>query len=80
MSPRVEIGYLVGYISKNLYKVWFPYKGRTSIGRVDVVRDAVFDETRRYSKSRPLPKQENTISTMTDGLGIWPAMLTIEEA
>jgi hypothetical protein len=81
MSPRAEIGYLVGYISKNLYKVWFPHKGRTSgIGRVDVVRDTIFDETRRYSKSRPLPKQENAISTITDRLGIWLAVLTMEEA
>ena len=68
MVPRAEIGYLVGYISKNLYKIWFPHKGRN--GRVDVVRDAVFDETRRYSKSMPMPETEDAISTMTDGLGI----------
>ena len=70
MAPRVEIGYLVGYVSKNLYKIWFPHKGRN--GRVDVVRDAVFDESRRYSKSTSMPKTENAISTITDGLGIWP--------
>ena len=80
ISPRAEIGYLVGYISKNLYKVWFPHKGRTGIGRVDVVRDAVFDESRRYSKDRPIPDEENAISTITDGLSIWPTVLTSEEA
>ena len=82
MAPRAEIGYLVGYISKNLYKVWFPHKGRTGIGRVEVVRDAVFDETRRYSKTKPMPSEEDAISTMTDGLGTenWPTVLTTEEA
>jgi hypothetical protein len=70
MAPRAEIGYLVGYVSKNLYKIWFPHKGRN--GRVDVVRDAVFDESRRYSKSTSMPETENAISTITDGLGIWP--------
>lgn len=27
MSPRAEIGFLVGYVSKNLYRIWFPHKG-----------------------------------------------------
>jgi hypothetical protein len=49
MAPRAEIGFLVGYLSKNLYKIWFPQKNRGK-GRVEIVRDAVFDETRRFTK------------------------------
>ena len=46
IAPRAEIGYLIGYVLKSLYKIWFPYKGRAGIGRVKVVRDTVFDESR----------------------------------
>lgn len=68
MAPRVEIGYLVGYVSKNLYKIWFPYKGKTGVGKVEIVRDTVFDETRRYSKTETMPKIEDAISILIDGL------------
>ena len=82
MAPRAEIGYLVGYVSKSLYKIWFPHKGRTGIGRVEIVRDAVFDESRQYSKTKPLPQSEDAISTMTNGLSTeyWPQVLSMEEA
>ena len=82
MAPRAEIGYLVGYVSKSLYKIWFPYKGRAGIGRVEVVRDTVFDESRQYSKTKPLPQEEDTISTITNRLSAknWPQVLSIEEA
>ena len=82
IAPRAEIGYLIGYVSKSLYKIWFPYKGRAGIGRVEVVRDAVFDESRQYSKTKPLPQEEDAISTMTNGLSAknWPQVLSMEEA
>jgi hypothetical protein len=37
MAPRAEIGWLVGYVSKNLYRIWFPHKGGQH-GRIDVVK------------------------------------------
>ncbi|KAJ6047199.1 uncharacterized protein N7446_012033 [Penicillium canescens] len=80
MAPRAEIGFLVGYVSKNLYKIWFPHKGRAGKGRVDIVRDAIFDETRRYSPSTPVPEHEEAVSTLTDGLDNWPEVLTLQEA
>jgi hypothetical protein len=49
MAPQAEIGFLVGYLSKNLYKIWFPQKNRGK-GRVEIVRDAIFNKTRRFSK------------------------------
>ena len=54
MNPRAEIGFLVGYIASNIYKIWFPHKGK-----VRHIRDAVIDETRKYSpdyeKLQPIP-------------------------
>lgn len=42
-SPRAEIGFLVGYVASNVWKIWFP-----SRGKVEVVRDARFDESRKW--------------------------------
>ncbi|KAJ6178799.1 hypothetical protein N7519_009260 [Penicillium mononematosum] len=49
ISPRAEIGFLVG--------IWFPYKGG-QYGRVDVIRDTVFDETRRYTTAKKLESED----------------------
>ncbi|OQE59396.1 hypothetical protein PENNAL_c0325G00318, partial [Penicillium nalgiovense] len=81
MSPRAEIGFLVGYVSKNLYRIWFPHKGG-QYGRVDVVRDAIFDETRRYTTAKKL-ESEDAVSTLTNTLEErenWPTILTWDEA
>ncbi|KAJ6061516.1 uncharacterized protein N7446_005636 [Penicillium canescens] len=54
MNPRAEVGFLVGYLAANVWKIWFPQHGK-----VRLVRDAVFDESRRYSlgfqPSQPIP-------------------------
>ena len=54
MNPRAEIGFLVGYLASNIYKIWFPHSGK-----VRHIRDAVIDEAHKYSpdyeKSRPIP-------------------------
>jgi hypothetical protein len=39
LDPRAHIGYLVGYNSTNIYRVWIPYKGI-----VISTRDMIFDE------------------------------------
>jgi hypothetical protein len=44
MNPRAEIGFLVGYLASNVWKIWFPQKGK-----VRFVRDVVFDESRKYT-------------------------------
>ena len=50
MNPRAEVGFLVGYVASNIWRIWFP-----QTGKVKLVRDAVFDEKRRYSPDfRPL--------------------------
>lgn len=51
MHSRAEIGYLVGYKTGNVWRVWFP---RTN--SVKFVRDAVFDENIVF-KSEDQPKE-----------------------
>jgi hypothetical protein len=43
MEPRAHIGYLVGYESTNIFRVWIP-----SQRKVVSTRDVTFDETRFY--------------------------------
>jgi hypothetical protein len=40
LNPRAHIGYLVGYDSTNIYRVWIPHKGI-----VISTRDVIFDES-----------------------------------
>ena len=39
LNPRAHIGYLVGYNSTNIYRIWIPHKGK-----VISTRDVIFDE------------------------------------
>ena len=75
LSPRAQIGYLVGYIASNIWKIWFP---RT--GEVRHVRDAVFDENRRYSPDTPeinpveMPQQSEIIPVDREGQSLLQAI------
>ena len=49
LDPRAQIGYLVGYASTNIYKIWIPHKNQ-----VIHTRDVLFDEDTFYdTKSLP---------------------------
>jgi hypothetical protein len=39
LDPKVWIGYLVGYRSSNIYRIWIP-----PLGKVISTRDVVFNE------------------------------------
>jgi hypothetical protein len=43
MAPRAEVGYLVGFVASNIWRIWFPHRNK-----VESVRDAIFDETKGY--------------------------------
>ncbi|KAJ5085247.1 hypothetical protein N7532_010018 [Penicillium argentinense] len=43
LRPRAEVGFLVGYQASNVWRVWMPLPGR-----IQSVRDAVFDESCRW--------------------------------
>ena len=44
LEPRAHIGYLVGYISTNVFRIWIP-----SQKTIVETRDVVFDVTKRYN-------------------------------
>jgi hypothetical protein len=46
LNPRAHIGYLVGYDSTNIYRVWVP-----RLGKVVRTRDVIFDEDSRFTGS-----------------------------
>ena len=39
LDPRAHIGYLVGYNSTNIYRIWIPYKGI-----IISTRDVIFNK------------------------------------
>jgi hypothetical protein len=44
LQPRAHIGYLVGYDSTNIFRIWIP-----SLERVIRTRDVIFDEETLYN-------------------------------
>ncbi|RYP29394.1 hypothetical protein DL768_011215 [Monosporascus sp. mg162] len=60
MDPRAYIGYLVGYVASNIYRVWVP-----SQQRVITVRDVTFDETKKY-RGDQLQKSSIEIAELND--------------
>ena len=54
INLRAEVGFLVGYLASNIYKIQFLYSGK-----VRYIRDAVINKARKYSpdykKSQPIP-------------------------
>jgi hypothetical protein len=48
MAPRVLIGYLVGYDSTNIFRVWVPQQNK-----VIRVRNATIDESKLFDPSKP---------------------------
>jgi hypothetical protein len=47
LDPRAQVGYLVGYDSTNIYRIWIPHKGT-----VISTRDVIFDETTFFDGQR----------------------------
>jgi hypothetical protein len=45
LALRAEVGYLVGYESTNIFKIWIP-----CTSRIISTRDVTFDETKRYDQ------------------------------
>lgn len=47
MDERAEVGYLMGYESRNIFRIWLPEKWE-----VIATRDVIFDETSSYDPKR----------------------------
>ena len=48
LEPKTYIGYLVGYESSNIFRIWVP-----TLSRVISARDVTFDESQRYQQDIP---------------------------
>ena len=48
LDPRAYIGYLVGYDSTNIFRIWIPHQGK-----VISTRDALFDEDTFFDGRKP---------------------------
>ena len=47
LDPRAQIGYLVGYDSTNIYRIWVPHQGK-----IISIRDVIFDENTQFDGKR----------------------------
>ncbi|KAF7567716.1 hypothetical protein PtrM4_143070 [Pyrenophora tritici-repentis] len=64
-DPKAWIGYLVGYRSTNIFRIWVP-----SIGKVISTRDVVFDEEVVYSGEHK-EVMDNLIHSTTEEIAAW---------
>jgi hypothetical protein len=48
LEPRTSIGYLVGWDSTNIFRIWIP-----TLGKVIRTRDVTFDENLKYNPNQP---------------------------
>jgi transposase InsO family protein len=53
LDPRAHIGYLVGYNSTNIFRVWIPHQGK-----VISTRDVLFDEDTFFDGTKIQPEKE----------------------
>jgi Reverse transcriptase (RNA-dependent DNA polymerase) len=53
LDPRAHIGYLVGYNSTNIFRVWIPHQGK-----VISTRDVLFDEETFFDGAKTNPTKE----------------------
>jgi hypothetical protein len=65
LDPKAWIGYLVGYQSTNIYRVWIP-----TIGKVISTRDVIFDEQSVFSgKTEDL--MDNLMHSTLEEIASW---------
>jgi hypothetical protein len=61
LDPRAHIGYLVGYNSTNIFRIWIPHQGK-----VISTRDVIFDERTFFNGKKTQPS--NQLITHMDDL------------
>lgn len=65
MAPRAAIGYLVGYVASNIWRVWLPH-----LDAVKEVRDVIFDENVRLDpKELENPPASDVLEAMPWSVG-----------
>ncbi|KID94461.1 polyprotein, partial [Metarhizium majus ARSEF 297] len=61
LEPRAHIGYLVGYQSSNIYKIWVPHRNK-----VILTRDVIFNESAFFENKIAQPELRQTISQLLE--------------
>jgi hypothetical protein len=56
LSPRAYIGYLVGYVATNIYRIWVP-----ELRQVKITRDVTFDEGQYYEGNHRTKEQTQQV-------------------
>jgi hypothetical protein len=64
LAPRAHIGYLVGYESTNIYRVWIPHKKK-----VISARDVIFDEN-EFFDGKPLRMTNELMAALDEAIEI----------
>jgi hypothetical protein len=73
LDPKAWIGYLVGYRSSNIFRIWVP-----SLGKVISTRDVVFDESTFFNGSEQ-DIMENLMHSTTEQIARWVKTLELPE-
>jgi hypothetical protein len=73
LDPRAWIGYLVGYQSSNIYRVWVP-----SIGKTISTCDVIFDEDTVFNGKREDVKHNLMHSTLNE-IAMWIRTIELPE-
>jgi hypothetical protein len=73
LDPKAWIGYLVGYRSSNIYRIWIP-----STGRVISTRDVVFDEETVFDGSEK-EIMDNLMHSTTTQIAEWMQSIELPE-
>ena len=64
LRPKVHIGFLVGYESTNIYRIWIPHKKK-----VISVRDILFDEEEFYD-GKPIRFSDILINELDEAIEV----------
>jgi hypothetical protein len=70
LDPRAHIGYLVGYDSTNIFRVWVPHKGK-----VISTRDVIFDEDTFFDGKSTEKKLIDRIDELVEKVAVPPSQL-----
>lgn len=65
LDPRAHVGYLVGYDSTNIYRVWIPH-----LGKVISTRDVIFDENTIFDGNKTPPELTASINEYVEAIQI----------
>lgn len=70
LDPRAHIGYLVGYDSTNIFRIWVPHKGK-----VISTRDVIFDEDTFFDGKCTEKELIDSVDELVEKVAVPPSQL-----